>query len=328
VEVVGQENVTIDGQSISAFKIIDRNAIESSTVYAGPDGDLLRIDNSVAGLPMQIRKERKEMALAPAGSDTMPDLIALTSNRPTGASLDGARSAKSITYHLGGITRPLPTSDSVESIDYVPTAPGTPTSAARTADVTIHARPLPEKSASAPLFPDATKAPTNLQPFLVPSVYVDSADPRFHTIAHSVLGDGPNDCVSAAEKISAYVHRTVKPDPSIAALRSATDVCNDPRGVCRDYTSFFAAIARAAGLPTKQCFGVAYDGRAFVGHAWPEVWVGKTAEGKDRWVAIEPTWGRPFADATHLKLAEGELTDFFTVAGDLTKYKIDVVKVE
>ena len=63
------------------------------------------------------------------------------------------------------------------------------------------------------------------------------------------------------------------------------------------------------------------SGEAFVFHAWPEVWVGNAAA----WVALEPTWGNSYADATHIKLAQGEITDLYRVSGDMGKYRIAVM---
>ena len=332
VDIVGKENVTINGQSVSAFKVIDANDLESATMFADDAGDALRIDLSLAGKPMQVVKETRELALAPVG--TPINLAAATSNHPVGASLADARRARTITYRLSNVSRPLPASDTVETIDYVPaTAPaasstGAPAPADRTADVTIHATPLPDAATAPPLFASPQSAPADLQTYLLPTQYVESTDPRIRQIAQSLVGKGGANCVDAATKIAAYVHRTVKADPSITSLRPATDVCRDPRGVCRDYTVLFAAIARAAGLPTKQCFGIVFDGQNFVGHAWPEVWTGKDATGANRWTAIEPTWGVPYADATHLKMAEGDVPDFYFVSQDMTRYKIDVLKVE
>ena len=86
----------------------------------------------------------------------------------------------------------------------------------------------------------------------------------------------------------------------------------------KSYVMYFTARDTTSN---KQCVGVAYvDGR-FCYHAWPEVWVGG-----DTWIALEPTWGAPFADATHIKLAEGEITDIFAVAQDLGKYQIKVLE--
>jgi len=65
----------------------------------------------------------------------------------------------------------------------------------------------------------------------------------------------------------------------------------------------FAALARAAGIPTKVCLGLTYTNiGAFLYHAWAEVYVGK-------WVPIDPALGQMQVDATHLKMFEGIMTE-------------------
>jgi hypothetical protein len=70
-------------------------------------------------------------------------------------------------------------------------------------------------------------------------------------------------------------------------------------GDCTEHTTLFVALCRAAGVPARPVFGVAYLGagsRAFGYHAWAEVALG------GRWVAVDPTWDEASADATHLVL--------------------------
>jgi transglutaminase-like putative cysteine protease len=85
----------------------------------------------------------------------------------------------------------------------------------------------------------------------------------------------------------------------------------------------FVALARAAGLPAREVGGVAYvggDEPAFGWHAWAEIHDGS------QWVAVDPTWGEVYVDATHIKFTEGsEDRSYVNVAG---KLKLKVVKVE
>lgn len=328
ISVVGEETVAIGGQAVRAFKIIEKNPYTPATLWANETGDLLRADMPMG---MQMRKEPKALALAEPGGKA-PDLIAMTSIAPTGEKLTAdARKAGAITYEIGGVTRPLAPDDSVQSVAYQPTGVGATEKNEKTATVTVRARPLPD-AAGVSRFASAEAAPERLRRFLRTTEYVPASDPEFVQLARTIVGE-ETDTAKAAAKIAAYVHKTMKPDPGIAALRTAHDIRKEPRGVCRDYTTFYTAIARAAGIPTKQCvglgFGVLPDGSGrFVGHAWPEVWTGTDAAGADRWIALEPTWGQPFADATHIKMAEGEITDFYEVAADLEHYKIKVLRVE
>jgi transglutaminase-like putative cysteine protease len=313
VEIVSKDTIEVNGQAISAYKVLDKNPLSPTTSWMNEEGDLLRSD---ALLGIQIRREPKEKALAAAG--TKADLLALVGLRPTGEPLAKPRTYRTVKYEIAGITKGLPAANNIQTAEF---AANSATDGAKTAVVTVTTRPLPD-GPTVPLYKPKDKVPEKLRPFLQSTLYVQSNEKRFKDLAKEIVGK-ETDSAKAAQKIAAYVHQRMRPDPTISGFRSATDIWKEPKGVCRDYTLLYTTIARAAGLPTKQCVGIAYANGIFVGHAWPEVWVGN-----DTWIALEPTWGVPFADATHIKLAEGEITDFLTIASDLTKYQIKVLSVE
>ena len=59
MEVTGKETIAINGQVISAYKVLDRNAMAPSTVWVDESGDMLRTD-SIMG--MRILKQSKTVA--------------------------------------------------------------------------------------------------------------------------------------------------------------------------------------------------------------------------------------------------------------------------
>ena len=330
IKVVGQEAVRVGTQTVSAYKIVESSpAGGTTTSYMNEAGDLLR---ATIPLGMEICKEPKETALAPRdGSVKAPDLISLTAITPTGTTITSPRSAQTARYVITGASRRLPPTDAVQTVDYAPAASGAPAPAdapapTTTMTVTVTARPLPVTGGR--LYPSPEQAPAPLRPYLGATAYAASDSPIFRKLAKQIVGE-ETDTAKAAARIATWVHTHVKPDPGIAAFRSATDVYNDPRGVCRDYTVYFTAIARAAGIPTKQCVGVVFADGSFFFHAWPEVWVGGANDASSSalpnyWIALEPTLGFPYADATHIKLAEGELTAVTSIASDIGNYRIRV----
>jgi hypothetical protein len=301
--VEGPTAMTLGKTALMAYKLTEKNPANPATYYLGEGGDLL---TARVALGLELRREERAVALA-APTGPLPELSALLGSVPTGASLTDARRLRQAIYEIEGVTRPLPASDGIQQV----------TREGDTARVSVTSAPLPLTGSR--LFASPEAAPEALRRYLKPTAYIGSDSPEFRALARAVLGE-EKDTARAAAKLSRFVHESIKPDASIPALRTASDVNRDRRGVCRDYTTFFTAIARAAGLPTRQCVGLAYVDGIFVYHAWPEVWVGE-----GRWVALEPTWGEPFADATHLKLAEGELTDIFHVAADIGRYRINVL---
>ncbi len=127
-----------------------------------------------------------------------------------------------------------------------------------------------------------------------------------------------------ASRIRAWVFKNMTPDYSIGVPRSSSDVLRRKRGVCRDYAVLFAALARAAGIPTRLCGGIVYadtstGGKAgmFFYHAWVECWLGE-------WVAFDATVPSDFVDATHIKLSQGNPDDMMGVTNLIGRIRVRV----
>jgi transglutaminase/protease-like cytokinesis protein 3 len=152
--------------------------------------------------------------------------------------------------------------------------------------------------------------------FAKPSLNMPSNDGEFVKLATKMIA-GETDSYLAALRISAEVHKLMKPNASIGVLRDAKEILATKEGVCRDYATLAATLMRAAGIPTKLVTGAVYSGDGFYYHAWVEANVG------DVWVALDPTLGGGLANATHIKFAEGNVEDaFITFTLDGTTVKV------
>ena len=83
----------------------------------------------------------------------------------------------------------------------------------------------------------------------------------------------------------------------------------------------FSAMARSAGIPAKILVGVVYNDGSFYYHAWNALWLGE-------WVAVDATIGQFPADATHIKLLEGDLDQQVAVARLTGKMQIEILDYE
>ena len=97
------------------------------------------------------------------------------------------------------------------------------------------------------------------------------------------------------------------------SIPDSVEILQKRKGDCNEHAVLFAALTRAAGVPVKVVLGLVYlDGR-FYYHAWDEIY-------SDGWIAVDPTFGQFPADATHIKLLEGDIsrsTDIIRVVGKI-----------
>jgi transglutaminase-like putative cysteine protease len=154
--------------------------------------------------------------------------------------------------------------------------------------------------------------------FIEPSVYIQCQAPDIVAAAKGMAGN-ETDPRKIVARLVAGVSDLVRDNPT-ASLPSAIDVLKTKEGDCTEHTILFAALARALGIPTKIYVGLGnFDGRAYFYHAWCAVWLGE-------WVPVDPTWNQYPADVGHLKLKEGELSEWATVMQVVGQLEITVVE--
>ncbi len=153
-------------------------------------------------------------------------------------------------------------------------------------------RPDPATSLPIPIRDDSVSE------FLKPTLFIQSDDAAIRKLAGDIAGGETNSLI-VAERINDWVFNNIRKKMTFS-LPSAVEVLETREGDCNEHTTLFVALARSVGIPAKIAIGLVYYKGSFYYHAWPEVYVGE-------WVAMDPTLGEPLADATHIKLLEGEL---------------------
>ncbi|HXZ53071.1 MAG TPA: transglutaminase-like domain-containing protein [Burkholderiales bacterium] len=136
--------------------------------------------------------------------------------------------------------------------------------------------------------------------YLRPSLAAPSEDGQIVLLARSIA--------PATLPPAEAVHRIIAwMDANIAKQATdsftAVDVLRTRRAECQGHAYLFAALSRALGIPTRVVNGLVYSAEhgGFLYHSWDEVWLAG-----ESWRPVDPTFGQPLADATHLELLEGE----------------------
>ncbi|MGQ9652664.1 MAG: transglutaminase-like domain-containing protein [Thermodesulfobacteriota bacterium] len=154
------------------------------------------------------------------------------------------------------------------------------------------------------------------QETLSPTSLVQSDDPDVRQTAFRIL-KGESDALRAVGLIKDWVHEAIEKVPTVS-VPSAVEVLRTRQGDCNEHAVLFAALARAAGIPTKLCAGILYQEGKFYYHAWNEVYLGS-------WFSLDPLLGQFPADATHLKFVEGELERQVQLVGLIGRLKAEIV---
>ena len=147
---------------------------------------------------------------------------------------------------------------------------------------------------SAPLAQDDPKRYLKAT-FAAPSNLRDISD-----LARRIAGDAGSDDERIARLI-AWMDANIAKE-AVDAF-TAEDVLRARKGECQGHSYVLAAFARSLGMPARIVNGIVYSEEhgGFLYHTWNEVWVAGRG-----WQPVDATFGQAHADATHVKLVEGE----------------------
>lgn len=157
--------------------------------------------------------------------------------------------------------------------------------------------------------------------YLEPSLLVQSEDGRIANKARELAGEASG-ATARARRIAEWISRTMKSELRVSTP-SAAEILESMRGDCNEHATLFAALARSAGIPTKICAGLVYQEGRFFYHAWNEIY-----DPSEGWVGVDTAFGQFPADATHIKLAEGDLDEHVLIAQLVGKLEVEIVELE
>ena len=298
----GDDGVVRQGEE--AYWIERRFGDISTRALITPSGQLIREEGA---LGLSLVRETKEQALSmPEGIEPV-DIIALSSVQLTGGQLKDPRSVKVFEAAIQGVDPEL--------IDHDP-----PRQTREEARVRVVAPHLEEIPSDLPV----AEVATGFEEYLEPTLFLPSGHADIKAKAADVL-DGVEDRRSAVAVLNDWVYGYLIKAPTIG-VPNALEVLQVGQGDCNEHTALFVALARAAGMPARIAAGLVYSERigegGFYYHAWPEVWLGEDAG----WVTADPTFGQFPADATHVKIVEGDLDKQVEIMGVMGRVSFHLVE--
>lgn len=301
LRVVERKDVDFGGEKRAAtvtelgrgtFKTID---------WRSDSGEIIRSEMPGYGIVMTAMSRRD--ALAGLGEGVI-DLGRIESDKP----IPNPRHATDLSLRLTGVPdSELVVSDSRQSAAFN----------ALDGSVTYHIRAVrfdPERSAKLPI------RRAEFDAYRKPTKGIEAGNKAIISQAHEIVGNETS-AYKAACMLRAWVQANVKPSEEAATALSAIDILKARTGCCRHNAVLYAALARAAGIPTRLAAGLIYDSGAFRYHVWDESWVGE-------WVPLDPTYPGEFVDATHVKLVQGGIENLPALGRVAGRLRAEIISVK
>jgi len=295
VAIEARERLQTKQGAVDTLRIAEEHQSVKTHAWLDDDGNVVR-EEAVLGFTLE--REPRVDALAGVDERNPIDLVA-TSGIPVEGTIADPRGAAHVTLRVRGkAARTIPNDPPRQHVD---------------ADLlTIAREPFP-----ADAVPLGRVPPDDGPAALAPSPFVESDDPAIERAAAQAVGDA-TDARVAARRLVGWVHDTVEKAPSVT-VPSAREVLESRRGDCNEHAVLLAALARAAGIPSRIIAGAVYANDGFYYHAWNELWLGT-------WVSADAVFDQLPADATHVKLIEGGLERQMALMGIIGQLAFAVVE--
>jgi len=152
--------------------------------------------------------------------------------------------------------------------------------------------------------------------FMEPEFNIESDDPEIMAKAREIIGE-EGDPVLAARRLMNWVFRNMEKRP-VLAVPSAREALRTRVGDCNEHATLLTALLRASGIPARLSIGLVYTRQKFYYHAWTEAYLGG-------WISMDATLNQMPADASHIKLVEGNVDKQVEIAGLFGELKFKVI---
>lgn len=281
IEIVGPDTLVLMAQEVPATRIRQRLDGLTLDAWVNERGEMLRQELPLGLVAVRQSEEEARWGMASDTGVALADAVEIPVAPLPRPPADLARLTLELTGDapLSGLHRP-------------------PAQVLDGRRLTLTRPPLP---AGLPL-PVPLGADTALRGALVADAVVQSDHPKLRAAGRAAVA-GHADTVSAARALMDDLHGKMRFERR-GGVPSALETLETLTGDCTETSALYAALARAAGLPTRIVFGLVYKSTPaprFAWHAWNEV-----AAAGGEWVSVDATWGQMPVDVGHVALVSGE----------------------
>lgn len=158
--------------------------------------------------------------------------------------------------------------------------------------------------------------------YLLSSQTIPSRNAMIRQKAAEITG-GETEPIKRVRLLMGWIDANIEQE--LVDVFTALDVLVRKKAECQGHTYLYAAFARSLKIPTRVVNGIVYSKHydGFLYHTWAESLI------DGRWVAVDPTLGQIPADATHIKLVEGESPlDLMPLADLVGRLQVEIIKIK
>jgi len=297
VEVMGQEMISSNGSDQLATKVSLNFKGVSQLAWIGEKGDIVR-EKGLLGIRLE-KTDRKD-ALEGLAVESAQDFTRAASV-PSNILLEKVEALQVLKIRIQGIP-----SQNLQLHGGRQTFEGQ--------ILTVEKEKLTDLASELP--------PQNLvaleKIFLRPSPFIQSDNQKILDLAKQIIDDAPDPPLNRARKLVDWVYTHIEKRP-VLSLPDALSTLENRVGDCNEHAVLLAALARAAGIPTRLEAGLVYLKGRFYYHAWNLMYLGK-------WVTADAVFGQLPADVSHIRLVTGSSEQQMNLMGVIGKIQLTVIE--
>lgn len=124
--------------------------------------------------------------------------------------------------------------------------------------------------------------------------------------------------LARVQKIMNWIYKHIEKRPVLSVF-NALETLENRMGDCKEHAALFAAMSRAAGVPSQIEAGLVYYQGNFYYHAWNSVFLGK-------WITVDSLMGQIPADVTHICLVRGNPEQLVNLVGAIGMIDISILE--
>ena len=177
--------------------------------------------------------------------------------------------------------------------------------------LTLHKETFPEQPVT------KNQDPCGDQKSLQASRYIQADHPLIKETTAGIIGS-VQDQVVQVRLLSEFVYKTLEKRP-VLGLPDALTSLQAKKGDCNEHAALFAALARAAGIPTAIATGVTMHRNKFYYHAWNEICLNGI------WYSLDTTTNQIPADLMHIRFGRGDMDQQLKIGSLLGKLSIEIL---